>query len=56
MQELIFKAGLLRLNRGSYMGAHVLLKLLNELRKSGKMLYPLFATSLINSKIQEHEC
>ena len=33
-------------HRGSYMSAHVLLNLLNELEE----------TSLINSIIQEHEC
>ena len=43
------------------MSAHVLLNLLNELRKRDKMLgllsiLSLFATSLINSIIQEHEC
>ena len=52
--------------RESYMSAHVLLNLLNELRKRDKMLgikceacrafYLFFATSLINSIIQEHEC
>ena len=34
------------------MSAHVLLNFLNELGKRDKM----FATSLINSIIQEHEC
>ena len=43
------------------MSAHVLLNLLNEFRKSDKMrgllsIFSLFTTSLINSKIQEHEC
>ena len=43
------------------MSARVLLNLLNELRKSDKMrglssILSLFATSLINSMIQEHEC
>ena len=44
------------------MSAHVLLNLLNELGKRDKMLGLLsilslfFATSLINSIIQEHEC
>ena len=33
---------------------HVLLNLLNELRKRGKWIYRFFATSLINSMIQEH--
>ena len=47
--------------RGSYMSAHVLLNLLNELGKGDKMrglptIYLFFATSLINSIIQEHEC
>ena len=42
------------------MSAHVLLNLLNELRKSDKMrdlpnILLIFATSLINSMIQEHE-
>ena len=40
------------------MSAHVLLNLLNETRKSDKMrgVYRFFATSLIKSIIQEHEC
>ena len=43
------------------MSAHVLLNLLNELGKRDKMrslssILSLFATSLINSMIQEHEC
>ena len=43
------------------MGAHVLLDLFNELRKRDKMrgcraFFFFFATSLINSIIQEHEC
>ena len=44
------------------MSAHVLLNLLNELGKRDKMrglpsiLSLFFATSLINSIIQEHEC
>ena len=37
------------IHRGSYMSGHVLVNLLNELRKRDKM-------SLINSIIQEHEC
>ena len=41
--------------------AHVLLNLLNEFGKREKMqgmpsILSLFATSLINSIIQEHEC
>ena len=48
------------LYRGSYVSAHVLLNLLNELGKRDKMrgfraFYLFFATSLINSIIQEHE-
>ena len=44
------------------MSAHVLLNLLNELEKRDKMggmqsiLLHLFATSLINSIVQEQEC
>ena len=43
------------------MSAHVLLNLLNELGEKVKCeacraFYLFFATSLINSKIQEHEC
>ena len=43
------------------MSAHVLLNLLNELRKeikceAGRAFYLFFAMSLINSIIQEHEC
>ena len=43
------------------MSAHVLLHLLNELRKRGKLgacraFYLFFATNLINSIKQEHEC
>ena len=42
------------------MSAHVLLNLLNELRKSNMGGLPsilsLFCISLINSIIQEHEC
>ena len=44
------------------MSAHILLELSNELEKSDKMrdlrsiLRLFFATNLINSIIQEHEC
>ena len=43
------------------MSAHVLLNLLNELGKrenseACRAFYLFFATSLINSVIQEHEC
>ena len=53
--------GLSVLNRGSYISAHVLLNLLNELRKRVKCeacraFYLFSATSLINSIIQGHEC
>ena len=46
------------IHRGSYMSAHVLLNLLNELGNRDKMqgLPSIFATSLINSIIQQHEC
>ena len=49
------------LNGESYMSAHVLLNLLNELGKKvkcemGRAIYGFFATSLINSIIQEREC
>ena len=37
------------INRGCYMSAYVLLNLLNK-------FYLFFATSLINSIIQEHKC
>ena len=43
------------------MSAHVLLNLLNELRKRDKceawwVFYLIFTTSLINSLTQEYEC
>ena len=44
------------LKRGSYMSAHVLLILLNEFGKRDKMRGFFFATSLINSIIQENSC
>ena len=49
------------INRGSYMIAHVLLNLLNELGKIDKMrglraFYLFFATNLLNSIIQEYKC
>ena len=48
-------------NRGSYMSAHVILKLLNKLMKRDRMqgmlsIYLFFAGILINSIIHEHEC
>ena len=49
-------------NKGSYMSAHVLLNLSNELRKKEikckacRAFYHFFATSLINSIIREHDC
>ena len=47
--------------RGSYMSAYILLNLSNELGKRDKMrglpsILTLFATILINSIIQAHEC
>ena len=61
MVYLLYKHHNTWINRGSYMSAHVLLNLLNELRKEIKCeayqtFYLFFATSLINSIIQEHEC
>ena len=55
-----FKWGLF-LDRGSYMSAHVLLNLSNELGKRDKRrglprILSVFATSLIKSIIQEREC
>ena len=55
---------ILLINKGSCMSAHVLLNLLNELRKRNKMrglrdcraFYLFFAMGLINSIINEHEC
>ena len=48
------------LHRGSYMSAHDLLNLLNELGKEIKCEacreFYLFFTSLINSIIQKHKC
>ena len=39
------------------MSAHVLLNLLNEIKcEACRAFYLFFATSLINSIIQEHEC
>ena len=49
-------------NKGSYISAHVLLNLSSELEIRDKMrglssiLYIFFATSSINSIIQEHTC
>ena len=55
------KGSSMQIYRGSYISAHVLLSLLNELGKKIKCeacraFYLFFATSLINSIIQEHEC
>ena len=49
------------IHRGSYMSAHDLLNLLNELRKSDKMpglpsILSLFRNMFINSILQEHKC
>ena len=38
------------------MSAHVLLNLFNELESASLAFYLFFATSLINSIIQVHEC
>ena len=60
--EMGVSAGLEYIYRGSHMSSHVLLNLLNELGKRDKIFeacrafYLFFATSLINSIIQEHEC
>ena len=50
----------LKLNRGYFMSANVLLNLLNELGKRDKMrglsnILFFYATSLMNSIIQEHD-
>ena len=50
-----------KINRGSYMSAHDLLNLLNELGKRDKMqglsnILSLFHNGLINSIISEHKC
>ena len=60
--NIIWKAFIsLSIHRRSYMSAHVLLILLNELGKMIKCeacraFCHVFSTSLINSIIQEHEC
>ena len=51
----------LKIHRLSYMSAHVLMNLLNELMKSDKMqglpgILSFFPNKLINSIIQEHKC
>ena len=51
----------IKIYRGSYISAHVLLNLLTSLGKEIKCeayqaFYLFFTTSLINSIIQEHEC
>ena len=46
------KGEAISIHRGSYMSAHVLFNLLNELGKRAFDLF--FAMSLINSIIQEH--
>ena len=55
MTEMLF------VDKGSYISAHVLLNLLNELGKRDTMrglpsIFSFFPTRLINSIIQEHEC
>ena len=60
MKEIKIKCPLTPLNRGSYMSAHVVLNLLNKLGKleikceACRVFYLFFATSLINSIMQEH--
>ena len=49
------------INRGSYISAHVLLNLLNELGKRDKMrglpsILSLYHNEFNNSIMQEHEC
>ena len=51
----------IEINRGSYMSAHVLLNLLNELGKKDKMrglpsILSLFRKEINKFCIQEHEC
>ena len=60
-RKLFIVADLVSLNNESYMSAHVILNLLNMLRKRNNMrglpnFYLFFATSLKNSIIEEHEC
>ena len=60
LKQLLFMAPD-KIYRGSYISAHVLLNLLNKLKKCNKMrglpsILSLFAKSLINSVIQEHKC
>ena len=57
------ECNILKEERGSYMSAHVLLNLLNELGKSDKMrglpslaFYRFCQTSTINSTKQEYKC
>ena len=50
-----------KMNRGSYMSAHVLLNLLNELGKRDKIrgfpsILSIFGNEFNYSIIQEHEC
>ena len=62
LNHILFKLDKIHIYRGSYMSAHVLLNLLNELAeketkcKACLAFYLFSATSLINSIIQEHQC
>ena len=57
--EMLVRVARILNNRGSYISAHVLLNLLNELRKRSVRLcqafYHFSATCSINSIIQKHE-
>ena len=60
INKYTFPAGC-KIHRGSYMSAHVFLKLLKSWGKEVKCeacraIYLFFATSLINSIKQKHEC
>ena len=59
-EGVVFTGYPVSIYRGTYMSAHVLLNLLNELKEikceACRAFYLFFATSLINSIIQEHEC
>ena len=61
VKHKIAHSGLSVIYRGSYMSGHVLLNLLTSWGKvikceACRAFYYFFATSLINSIIQEHEC
>ena len=61
LEQVYWKSRKCFIHGGSYMSANVLLNLLKEWRKRDKMrglraFELFFATSLINSIIQEHKC